>query len=45
MQDESVLCDDDEEDSPFTLYFVDLPNEPTVKEIRNLEELFKVLRY
>ncbi|CAA99847.3 BRCT domain-containing protein [Caenorhabditis elegans] len=44
MQDESVLCDDDEEDSPFTLYFVDLPNEPTVKEIRNLEELFKTAK-
>ncbi|CAP23347.2 Protein CBR-MUS-101 [Caenorhabditis briggsae] len=40
---DSILCDDNEEDSPFTLYFIETSDGvPTEQEIRNLKETFKI---
>ncbi|CAL2029244.1 unnamed protein product [Caenorhabditis brenneri] len=45
MQDDSILCDDEELDSPFNLYFIKTTDgNPTAIELQNLEETFQVVK-
>lgn len=45
MQDDSILCDEEQLDSPFNLYFIkNTDGNPTALEIQNLEETFQIVK-